>query len=131
MGATGKDVWNKYIVPNKDNSIYNPWAAIGGNADKRAQSKDFLTAGLFKFEDKKLAKDASNQQLAYQKQQDANAKTLLIQTAQQPKQITPDNFLANKNAQLNKLRLGFASTMSGAGSLALPANPGGKAKLGL
>ena len=99
--------------------------------DKRAQSKDFLTAGLFKFEDKKLAKDASNQQLAYQKQQDANAKTLLIQTAQQPKQITPDNFLANKNAQLNKLRLGFASTMSGAGSLALPANPGGKAKLGL
>jgi aspartate/tyrosine/aromatic aminotransferase len=106
-------------------------ALTGKDPQRRAQAMDIFTLSLGHKEDKLAAKrdtDAANKALADQADQ---AKALQIQTLQQPKQITPDNFLANKNAQLNKLRLGFASTMSGAGSLALPTNPGGKAKLGL
>lgn len=61
-------------------------------------------------------------------------KNLLLQ----PKQITPDNFLASKAAQLANLRLGLASTMTGAGGApgavlsapSLTGNYPGKAKLG-
>jgi hypothetical protein len=106
-------------------------ALTGKDPNRRAQMADILTLSLGHKEDKLAAKQATDATNKATADQAEAAKQLQIQTLQQPKQITPDNFLANKNAQLNKLRLGFASTMSGAGSLALPANPGGKAKLGL
>jgi hypothetical protein len=108
-----------------------PWNAWGKDAGKRADAKDFFTGNLFHYNDKKDAKDAQAKIDKVTADNAAKAETIRIESLQQPKQITPDNFLANKNEQLNKLRLGFASTMSGAGSLALPANPGGKSKLGL
>ena len=52
--------------------------------------------------------------------QAADAARLAQQTLEQPKIIAPDNFMAQKASQLSKLRLGMASTMTGAG-LAQPA----------
>lgn len=46
----------------------------------------------------------------------ADAAKLKKEMLEQPKKIQSDNFLAYKNKQLNKLRLGMASTITGAGS---------------
>lgn len=81
------------------------------------------------------AQTAQNQALTDQQTQAASLqKTLLTQ----PKNITPDNFLANKAAQLAGLRLGIAGTVTGAGgapgpilgSTSLTGNYPGKVKLG-
>lgn len=65
------------------------------------------------------------------------AAALQAQLLNQPKQISPDNFLAMKNKMLTSMRLGLASTMTaGAGTpspvLSTPALLGanGKNKLG-
>lgn len=73
--------------------------------------------------------------LQFQKDTAAKAADALLK---QPKNITPDNFLADKAKQLASLRLGLASTVTGAGgapsavlkSNSLAANYPGKAKLG-
>ena len=70
--------------------------------------------------------------------QAAQAAKLETLTLQQPKQISPDNFLASKTNALANLRLGLASTMTGAGGApspvlsapALSAAGSGKTKLG-
>lgn len=71
-------------------------------------------------------------------QQQAQATQLQNQLLQQPKNISPDNFLATKASQLARLRLGMASTITGAGgapsavltSPSLNAASAGKSKLG-
>lgn len=74
--------------------------------------------------------------LANEQMADANKmRTQLLQT---PKNIAPDNFLADKNRQLANLRLGLASTVTGAGgapsavlsSASLASAGYGKSKLG-
>lgn len=81
------------------------------------------------------ANAASNMKTASQEQA-AQAAGLQQTLLEQPKQISPDNFLANKNRMLNNMRLGLASTItSGAGTpspvLSAPALSGnGKKTLG-
>lgn len=62
------------------------------------------------------------------------AATLQNTLLQRPKDITPDNFLSTKAAQLANLRLGLASTITSPGatlsSPSLNANSPGKTKLG-
>ena len=59
------------------------------------------------------------------------AETLRIETLQQPKKITPDNFMAQKSKQLAQLRLGMGSTVTGAGNPTLqPAPAALKSKMG-
>ena len=73
-----------------------------------------------------------------QKIQTAQAAQLQNTLLTQPKNVTPDNFLATKSAQLANLRLGLASTITGAGGAPSPVlgapsltgNYPGKAKLG-
>lgn len=73
-----------------------------------------------------------------QKIQTEQASGLQRTMLQQPKQITPDNFLAMKSNQLANLRLGIASTISGAsgssaptlGSTSLTGNNPGKTRFG-
>ena len=90
---------------------------IGGaaNAASNAKTKETL---------------ATNAQAA----QAADIKNTLLT---QPKNITPDNFLANKASQLAGLRLGLAGTISSGGapgatlgSTSLTGNYPGKPKLG-
>lgn len=58
------------------------------------------------------ARDAADKAAADQAKAAADIQhNLLIQ----PKQVTPDNFLANKASQLANLRLGMASTIVGSG----------------
>ncbi len=82
------------------------------------------------------ANAASNAKTAATEQA-TQAAGLQAQLLQQPKQISPDNFLATKNRMLNNMRLGLASTItSGAGTpspvLSAPALTGapGKKTLG-
>lgn len=81
------------------------------------------------------AKKARNEQKALLDQQAARAEKLRIETLQQPKRISSDNFLSNKASQLAKLRLGLSSTITGAGnttpSLIPSTNTAAKTKLGL
>jgi len=88
----------------------------------------------------------SNQQVQHSKgasqaaaaEQQAQGSAIQTQLAQQPKQITPDNFLSMKAGQLANLKLGLASTVTGAGgapsavlgSTSLQATGTGKTKLG-
>lgn len=66
------------------------------------------------------ARDAAAKAAAAQSAAAEDAKhQLLIQ----PKQVTPDNFLANKATQLANLRLGMASTIVGSGKTAAAATP--------
>ena len=80
-------------------------------------------------------KKASEEQKALSAQQAASAEKLRVETLQQPKQISSDNFLSNKASQLSKLRLGLSSTITGAGnntpSLVPSTNTAAKTKLGL
>lgn len=79
---------------------------------------------------------ASNMKTA-NAEQAAKAAGLQQQLLEQPKQISPDNFLAQKNRLLANMRLGLASTITGSGGspspvLSAPALTGavGKTKLG-
>ena len=74
------------------------------------------------------AADAQRKQEATQK---AQAEQLRIDTLQQPKQVTPDNFMAQKSKQLAQLRMGIGSTVTGAGNPTLqPAPAALKSKMG-
>jgi hypothetical protein len=74
------------------------------------------------------AADAQRKQEATQK---AQAEQLRIDTLQQPKQVTPDNFMAQKSKKLAQLRLGMGSTVTDAGNPPLqPAPAALKNKLG-
>jgi hypothetical protein len=68
-------------------------------------------------------------QLKAQAEQSA---ALQKQILSQPKQVASDNFLSTKNAQMNKLRMGLGSTITGAGlsTPTLLGGSGGKTKLG-
>ena len=84
------------------------------------------------------AKYAAGEQAKAGAEQAAQAAQLEQLTLQQPKSISPDNFLSNKANALANLRLGLASTITGAGGapsavLSAPALTGsgpGKNKLG-
>jgi len=77
------------------------------------------------------AADDQRRQDALQAQQAAQVEQLRIDTLQQPKKITPDNFMAQKAKQLAQLRLGMNSTMTGAGNPTLqPAPAALKSKMG-
>ena len=82
-------------------------ASIFGGVEQNKQRNKAL-----KQEKEIAAKQAADQA--------ADAARLAQQTLEQPKIIAPDNFMAQKASQLSKLRLGMASTMTGAG-LAQPA----------
>lgn len=86
-------------------------AALGGNVGAGQDASD------------KANKD-QKKMLALQGQQ---AKDLQTQILEQPKKVAPDDILAKKNKMLNAMRLGIASTMTGAG---MGAGAGGKQKLG-
>ncbi len=81
---------------------------------------------------------AAGQQSAAMAAQQAQAAQLNQTLLTQPKTISPDNFLAQKSAQLANLRLGLASTIKGAGgapppvlgSNSLMGSYPGKSKLG-
>lgn len=62
--------------------------------------------------------------------QNSAAAALQTQIAQQPKVTQPDNFLAMKSKALAALRLGFASTSTGASGQASILPTGLKSKLG-
>ncbi len=83
------------------------------------------------------AKNAASNAKTAAAEQAAQTASLNQQLLEQPKQISPDNFLATKNRLLNNMRLGLASTItSGAGTpspvLSAPALTGapGKKTLG-
>lgn len=83
----------------------------------------------------KSAEDRLNKANTDQAAQAAHLEQL---TLQQPKSISPDNFLASKTNALANLRLGLASTITGAGGApsavlsapSLTAGGSGKTKLG-
>lgn len=52
-----------------------------------------------------------------QRKQSDQLKSTLLQT---PKQVSPDNYLAMKSKELNRLRLGLASTITGASNSPAP-----------
>jgi hypothetical protein len=70
----------------------------------------------------------SNPLVGALKEQTKQAADLQAQTLAQPKKLQSDDFLARKNAQIDKLRMGLASTMTGAG---LTSQSSGKSKLGV
>lgn len=85
------------------------------------------------------AADSASKSLAdAENNQAAQAAQLEQLTLQQPKNISPDNFLASKTNALANLRLGLASTITGAGGAPSPVlsapsltgNGPGKTKLG-
>lgn len=61
------------------------------------------------------AKTAADNLSVQQKLQSEQAAKMETDLAQQPKNVSPDNFLANKAKMLQNMRLGLASTISGAG----------------
>lgn len=65
-------------------------------------------------------KTATNQANALGQQQLTESQTLQEQLLSQPQNIAPDNFLALKANSLANLRLGLASTMTGAGGSPSP-----------
>ncbi len=83
-------------------------------------------------------RDAANAADAASRKANNQAEDIKQQMLLSPKQVTPDNFLANKAKQLASLRMGFASTIAGSGgapssvlgSPSLASNYPGKAKLG-
>ncbi len=83
-------------------------------------------------------RDAAASASAASRDQAAKAADIQRNLLLQPKKVTPDNFLANKASQLANLRLGMASTITGAGgapdaTLSAPSLSGnypGKTKLG-
>ncbi len=87
---------------------------------------------------KNTASNAATAQSESEIRQSGQAASLQQTLLTQPKNITPDNFLATKSAQLANLRLGLASTITGAsgtpgavlGSTSLSGNGPGKTKLG-
>ena len=93
---------------------------------------DVMTLGASKLyrDQKDAAQEQADKQQAASEKQAADAAALKKQMLEQPKQTTPDNFLANKNKQLNTLRMGLASTITGAGSLASTPVAGLKSKMG-
>lgn len=104
---------------------------------------DFAKGGAFQgiknaFTDIGGAKYAAGEESAAISAQTAQSTILQNQLLEQPKQISPDNFLATKTAQLANLKLGLASTVTGAAgapspvlsSTSLTANGAGKTKLG-
>lgn len=113
LGTSGKNVGINSWLPE----VFNParWSRDIGGAKNAGSNMDTAKAE--------------------QKQQASDLNTQLLQ---QPKTITPDNFLATKAAQLAQLRLGMASTMTGAGgapgatlgSTALTGSGPGKTKMG-
>lgn len=64
-----------------------------------------------------IAERKIKDQLAAQEKRTAELKT---QMALQPKITQSDNFAADKLKSLNSLRMGMATTMTGAGSLTQP-----------
>jgi hypothetical protein len=84
------------------------------------------------------AKNAASNMQTAESEQAGQAAALETLTLQQPKTISPDNFLASKTNALANLRLGLASTVTGAGGapsavLSAPSLTGsgpGKNKLG-
>ena len=74
---------------------------------------------------------SSNKLLSEQKKEAAQSLALQTSMAEQPKLTTADNTSANKLRQLMSLRLGMASTMTGAGNLqGAPKAPAAKQTLG-
>ena len=100
-------------------------AAIGGAAGSSIDANQ-------------AAQKAKGQQNALMTQQQAQAAQLQSALLSQPKAISPDNFLSTQAAQLAKLRLGLASTITGSGGLPSPVlsapsltpQGGGKSKMG-
>lgn len=85
------------------------YGAVGGGALGAAVPRTFTDVGGQKYaagEAKTAAADQASQ-----------AASLEQKILEQPKQISPDNFLANKNRMLKNMRLGLASTITnGAGT---------------
>lgn len=111
--------------------VFAPTAAMNGMADIDRSVQD--PGGAKNTASNALT--AQNQALSDQRASAAAANNTLLT---QPKNITPDNFLANKASQLASLRLGLAGTVTGAGgtpgavlgSTSLTGNYPGKQKLG-
>ncbi len=90
------------------------------------------------FADPGGAKNAASNMQTANAEQAQKAAELTTTLLEQPKQISPDNFLATKTRMLANMRLGLASTITGAGggapapTLSAPALTGatGKNKLG-
>ena len=76
---------------------------------------DVYTLNTLGLRAKAAAAKSEKEQKAIAATQAAQAASLQTQTLEQPKVVASDNFMANKASQLSKLRLGMASTMSGAG----------------
>lgn len=113
---------------------------IGNNTSlfQKAVNLDFAGAPTALTAPGRAADSASNNLAEAQKTQAAQAAQLETLTLQQPKNISPDNFLASKTNALANLRLGLASTITGAGGAPSPVlsapsltgNGPGKTKLG-
>lgn len=91
-------------------SWFNNWGRGGPGPEQRAR-------------DDQANLDADNQRKAdaQYEEQKARAEQARIDILQQPKKITPDNYMANKSKRLAQLRLGMGSTMTGAGNPSLVA----------
>ena len=111
--------------------VFAPTALLNGAADIDRSVQDPGGA-------KNTASNALTAQNQALSQQRGDAAALNNTLLTQPKNITPDNFLANKASQLANLKLGLAGTMTGAGgapgavlgSTSLTGNYPGKQKLG-
>ena len=106
---------------------------MGATADPIIAGVSLLTSIVGGIEQNKQQDKAAKALKAQQDIDNTNTANLAKQTLEQPKVIAPDNFMAQKASQLSKLRLGMASTMTGAGlaqSAALTPASALKSKLG-
>ena len=113
-------------------------SGIGNNTSVLQKTLNIGLYGAMTASDRRAAASAQQSLTTAEETQAAQAAKLETLTLQQPKQISPDNFLASKTNALANLRLGLASTMTGAGGApspvlsapALSAAGSGKTKLG-
>lgn len=98
-------------LPQKALSIASPATWLVGAAYRSV--KGFQTM-------QNAPRDAATQMSQAQAEQSRQAAAMQQKLLTQPKQIAPDDFLATRNKLLQNMRLGLASTISGASGAPSP-----------
>jgi hypothetical protein len=124
MGGAVSDAWKNAGRAVESIPVIGHGARIGMSALSGFGLTDLVAADDRAIQGTKTIlnapRDAARAAASAQQQQIAAQRDMQNTLLSQPKNITPDNFLSQKTAQLANLRLGIASTMTGGGGAPAP-----------